>query len=198
MLPALLAALLVVSSVGAAPTTALQPAVGSDDAAPDAAVLSLEGPVRETVSTQSLDVATAIAAQRESARAELSRRSLAVAFERAGDEQARRELLFEAATDVEISISALRSDQRRLRERYVSGDVTTATFLRRQAVIEVKARALGRDLETIRTLAESVPRLSMRTRMQALEAALTGFSGPVTARVGGRHASPPPNISVRK
>lgn len=188
MLRSLLVALLVVCAFAAAPASSApavqQPrAVGApSDLAAQVTILGLDGPVRTNVTTPSIDVATAVAAQRAVARSELSVRSIEVAFERAADEQSRRELLLEAATDVEIATSSLRSDQRNLRESYVSGDVSTATFLRREAVHEVRARQLLRELETIRSLAEPVPRLSMRSRVRSLEAGLTGFDGPLTTR----------------
>lgn len=184
----LLVALLVVCAFAATPAPAvpsLQPSHAGDgppDVTADVAVLGLDGPARTNVTSPSLDVATAVATQREVARAELSRHSLDAAFERADGEQPRRELLLEAATEVEISISALRSTQRDLRGRYVAGDVTTETFLRRQAVHEARAEQLHLNLETILTLAEEVPRLSMRSRVRSLDAGLTGFEGPVTTR----------------
>ena len=178
--------LVVVCALLAAAATTPLPArsadVGPPAAAADVEILALDAPARMNVTGQSMDVASAVAMQRERARAELDRGALAVDFERAADEQARRELLFEAATEVEISTSELRGDERDLWASYVEGEIGTGTFLAREAVVRVRAAELREDLSEIRSFADEVPRLSMRSRLQSLEASLTGFDGPVTAR----------------
>lgn len=161
-------------------------------------ILELEGDTRTTITRQSIDVSTAVASQAASARTRLDRHALEVEFERTEGEQPRRELLFEAATAVEIDVSELRVEQRALRARYVAGELSTETFLRRQTVIRTRAEQLRLDLDAIRALADEVPRLSMDSRLASLRAALTGLDGPVAARtqsaVSGE--APPVRLSV--
>lgn len=189
MARALLVALLIVAAtVGpaiAVPTTpgpAAAPQAAADAAA-EPEMLGLEGPTRATVSTQGLDVAAALTTERAAAAGQLDRRTLHVAFDRAAGEQARRELLFQAATDVEIAISELAVAQRTVRARYVNGSIPTDRYLRTRVIAGTRAAQLRRDLDAIEGLADRVPGISMRSRLEALRVALTGTDGPVTARV---------------
>lgn len=172
-----------------APASPLPPQPTAQDVeqattAQDVTVLDLDEPARTNLTSKSLDVSTAVAFQRERADAELRRRSLAVAFDRTADEQERREFLLGAATDVEISISALRSAERDLWASYLAGEMTTTTFLSRLVVLTARSAQLSQDIEELRTLADEVPRFSMNSRLQSMEASLTGFDGPVRTRVG--------------
>ena len=189
----LLACSLVGTVAGGAP--ALQPTPPSEPSGPDppaqvdvdqstdVEMLGLEGSTRSDVTTQGVDVSTATAIQRETASAAIDRGAIAVAFERAEDDQERREVLFEAATDVEIAISALRSEQRDARSNYVNGTITTEPYVRRRAMVDVRTGQLIAHLELIQQYADRVPQLSMRSRIESLQVALTGADGPVTDRL---------------
>ena len=197
VLMALLVALLVTCSVagtaiGAAPALPStrspgpvepSPPAQFDDELPPVEMLGLESPTRSDVTTQGVDVSTAVETQRTAARAAVDRRALVVAFENAEDEQDRRELLFEAATDVEIAISALRSQQRDVRDDYVNGTMSPDAYARSRTMADVRTEQLQRDLELIQRYADRVPQLSMRSRLEALRVALTGVDGPVTERI---------------
>ena len=160
------------------------PAQFDDDRLPPVEMLGLNGgPTRSDVTTQGVDVSTAATMQHAEASAAVDRGALEVAFERAEDDQARRELLFEAATDVEIAISAMRSGQREVRADYVNGTISTRTYVRERAMVDVRAAQLQEDLELIQRYADRVPQLSMRSRIEALQVALTGADGPVTSRI---------------
>lgn len=154
-----------------------------DDRPPTVEMLGLDGPTRSDVSTQGVDVSTAVTIQREAARSAIDRNTLGVTFERAEDEQARRQLLFEAATDVEIAISELRSDQRDVRADYVNDTTTSSAYVQSRAMADVRTEQLLADLEVIQRYADQVPQISMRSRLEALRVALTGADGPVTDRI---------------
>lgn len=193
----LVACSLVGTAAGGAP--ALQPsqtAQVDDDGPADVEMLGLDSPTRSDVTTQGVDVSTAVSMQRESAVAGIDRRALEVAFARAEDEQARRELLFEAATDVEIAISALHSERRDLRSDYLNGTITAEDYARSRAKTTVRVERLQGDIELIRELSNRVPQLSMRSRLEALEVSLTGTSGPVTERVGATMTGEQPSFEA--
>lgn len=147
------------------------------------AALGLEEDERSGFAVQSIDASIALAMDRDRASVRLERHALAAAFEAAEDEQARREILFEAATDVEIAISSLRADQRDVRQAYVAGAIDESTLLRRQAVFAARANALHSNLDQIAEYADRIPGFSMESRIDSLRASLTGFDGPVSDRI---------------
>lgn len=188
---ALLAALLVtLSLVG---TASAGPAASGPEVAPqvdtggtaDVEMLGLTDPARSDVTSQGIDVSTALAAERSATEAEIDRRALQITFERTTGDQARRELLFEAATDVEIAISELGAERRTVRQRYVNETISTDRYVRSRVLTGERAAQLRTDLEAIEMLAGQVSGLSMRSRVESLRVALTGSGGPVTDRVGG-------------
>lgn len=161
-----------------------QPLAQLDDGGgEDVEMLGLSAPARTEIATEGVDVSTTVAFQRNAAGAAIDRRSLRIAFQRAEDEQARRELLLQAATDVEIAIASLRATQREARGNYVNGTITSQEYARDRATMAIRAKQLRADLEAIRELAGRVPQFSMRSRLEALRVALTGADGPVTDRV---------------
>lgn len=178
----LMLCLTVASAAGTTAWGQSSPAGEVPTASWDVEILTLGGEARTAFADQSIDVSTAVGTQQSEARSRLDREALAVEFEGTEGEQARRELLFEAATEVEIEISELRTEQRELRTSYVSGDVSTATFVRRQVTIDARAEQLRFDLEAIRGFADEVPRVTMNSRIASLLASLTGLDGPVTTR----------------
>ena len=192
----LVACLLVGMATGSAAPPPPSHADQLDDDGRTAALemLGLDSPSRSDVTTQGVDVSTAMAIQRQAARSELDRRALEIAFERTEEEQERRELLFEAATDVEIAISGLRADKRALRSDYVNGTVGTDTYLQGRAEAVARNEQLRTDLELIQRYADRVPQLSMRSRLDALRVALTGADGPVSDRLVATTVGEAPQI----
>lgn len=162
----------------------------------DVEMLGLAAPARSAVVTRGVDVSTAVSFQRGEVGAAIDRRALEVAFERTEDEQARRELLLQAATDVEIAIASLRAEQREVREDYVNGTITSQEYARNRTTMAVRAEQLRADLEVIRQLSGRVPQFSMRSRLEALRVALTGADGPVTDRVRAATVGESPPIET--
>jgi len=197
------AALLVVCLLAATATgTAAPPPqaqtgqLDDDGRTADLEMLGLDATSRSDVTTPGVDVSTAMAIQRDAASSEIDRRALGIAFERTEEEQARRELLFEAATDVEIAISELRTDTREIRSNYVNGTVRTETYVQRRAVADARTGQLRTDLELIQQYADRVPQLSMRSRLDALQVALIGADGPVGERAAATIAGESSPFSV--
>lgn len=180
----LVACVLVMSAIGSAAVPRSSPPAQLDDGrTADVGVLGLDSPTRSDVAIQGVDVSSAVAIQRQQVDAAVERRALEIAFERTEDEQERRAFLFEAATDVEIATSSLRSEQRDVREGYVNGAITPGTYMRSRALANARAEEWRADLELIQRLADRVPQLSMRSRLEALDVALTGVGGPVTEQL---------------
>lgn len=137
---------------------------------------------RTDFGTASADVGTALAVQHTRAAARLNRYTLDERFDATASEEAKRTLLFEAATDVEIRIARLRDDERQLRTNYANRSIETETFLARMAVIDARAAVLRNRMTAIRGHADEIPQFSMDGRIQILESALFGLEGPVRAR----------------
>lgn len=149
----------------------------------EVAILWLRDRRRTGFTTESTDVATALSVQRGRALSRLERYTLASRFEATDSVDARKTLLFEAATDVEIRIEALREDERSLRAEYANRSMPTSTFVTRLARLDARADVLRTRLETVRVLADDIPQFSMEGRLQQLEAELFGLEGPVRDRV---------------
>lgn len=178
VLLALLIGLALPAGVVAMPT-----GTGGADTAPvslgDIAILTLGDGTRADFTTPSTDVATAVAIQREAAGARLDRYALRERFDRSASTEVRKAMLFEAATAVEIRITALRDAERALREAYVEREVDSDTLVRRLARLHARAELLRTDLDAIQARAAEIPEFSLRNRISQLDAGLFGFEGPV-------------------
>lgn len=185
LLTALVVTLALAVPAGAGPAAPGSPTAPQvdDNGTADVEMLGLAGDTRSDAATQGLDVSAALVADRAGTEAALDRRALQITFERTSGDQARRELLFQAATDVEIAISELGAERRSVRAGYLNGTTDTERYIRFRASSGARTQQLRTDLETIETLAGSVSGLSMRSRVDSLQVALTGSNGPVTDRL---------------
>lgn len=151
-------------------------AAGSID---EIAILTLEDGTRTAFATPSLDVATAIAIQREAASSRLDRYALTARFERTSSTEARKTMLFEAATAVDIGIASLRDDERALRLAYTEREIDAATLVQELARLHARATLLRTNLHAIQDRAAEIPQFSLRNRISQLGAGLSEFEGPV-------------------
>lgn len=180
------------------------PTAGSPAAEPvptldDVAILTLGENTRAGFAMGSMDVATAMAVQHEATAARLDRYALGARLERAPSTDDRKELLFQAATDVEIRIATLRDTERRLRSAYAQRDLDTGPFVRRLALVHARAGELRTTLDTIQRQADEIPEFSLRSRVRLLDAALFGFEAPVRGRLLAtfRGDAPPTRLFVQ-
>lgn len=183
------------------PETGAAGSTVSSAAAPslsDVAILTLNDSARTSFATPSLDVATAMAVQHDAAASRLDRYALAERFRQTESTEARKALLFEAATAVEIRIASLREEERALRAAYAAREVDTGTFVRRLARIHARTAQLRTSLTRIQDHADEIPQFSLRRRVSLLDAALFGFEGPVRNRTLAalRGAAPPVRMYV--
>lgn len=144
-------------------------------------ILSVDGG-RTDFGSASADVGTVLAVQRRQATGRLDRYPLEERFEDTSTEEAKQTLLFEEATDVEIRLASLRTDERQLRADYANRTIDTGTYLARLAVIDARAAILRNRMAAIRGHADEIPQFSMEGRLQLLEATLYGLEGPVRDR----------------
>lgn len=179
---AVLLALLVVLGLplGVAGVSTGTPAAQAD--LPDVAILTLNGTARSSFATQSVDVAMAQAVQHDAATARLERYALEERFDNTGTTDARKRLLFESRTAVEIRIANLRDDERALRAAYAARDIDTETFVRRLVRIHARVSGLRAQLDAVQELADDIPEFSIRAQVRLLDASLFGFEGPVRER----------------
>lgn len=179
---ALFALLLILAlPMGAAGVPASEPAATATSLE-DVAILTLNGSSRSSFATESMDVATAIAVQHDAATARLDRYALAERFANTDSTEARKTLLFESATAVEIRVASLRDDERSLRAAYMARDIDTETFVQRLARLHARVSGLRAALAGVQAHADEIPEFSIRGRVRLLDAALFGFEGPVRAR----------------
>lgn len=171
---ALLVVLPLVAGSGAADVAAPSQLAATDDVG----ILVLDGQSRAGFATQRLDVGTAVAAEREVAAAQLRWHTLDEQFT-ASNDQARRELLFQAATAVEIRSSALHVEEQALWATYVNGSISTDRLVRELVLLDTRTAILGASLGRIGEYADRVPGISLQARLRTLEANLVGSSGPV-------------------
>lgn len=173
----------VTTATGAVP--AESPSVAPAPAADvDTRHLVLESESRTGFASHSLDVASAVAVQQQRTSVRLNQYAFESAFETTSSTSERRELIFEAATHIEIAISGLQDRERQLRAGYVNGSVTPTQFVRELAYIERRATHLQDYLASVEARTNQVPRLSIDTRIRRLETTLLGLSGPVRTHTG--------------
>lgn len=179
---ALLALVLVLAlPMGAAGMPAGRP-TAAVTALDDVAVLTLNGSSRASFATESMDVATGLAVRHDAATARLDRYALDERFTNTASTEARKTLLFESATAVEIRIAGLRDDERALRDAYMARDIDTETFVRRLVRLHARVSSLRAALDRVQAHADDIPQFSIRGRARLLDAALFGFEGPVRGR----------------
>lgn len=171
-------------TVGGGSTTAGDNALPTETthAVDDVAILTLDGGERTALTHTSIDVSTALAVQHDAAAGRLEAYDLAAAFDGAENEQARREVLLQAATAIETRSAAIRDHENALRQQYLNGTIGTSTFIGRLVRNDAKTLALQSRLDRIGDFAEQVPRLSLRSRLRFLEAGLVGAHGPIGNR----------------
>lgn len=185
---ALLALVLVLAlpmGAAGAPTdapAAAEPPAASLDSLQDVAILTLNGSSRTSFATASVDLGTALAIRHDTASSRLDRYTLNERFQRTESTEARKTMLFEAATAAEIRIAGLRDDERDLRAAYVARDIDTETFVRRLVRLHARVSGLRADLDGVQAHADDIPQFSMRGRVRLLDATLFGFEGPVRER----------------
>lgn len=187
LLLALVLVLALPMAAAGAPTSgsgAADPPRAASGSLQDVAILTMNGSSRASFATASLDVGTVLAMRHDAASARLDRYALDERFQATDATEARQALLFESATAVEIRIAALRSEEQALRAAYADREVSPEAFVRGLVLIDARAARLQDRLAAIQGHAQSVPEFSMNTRIQLLEAALSGLSGPVRARAG--------------
>ncbi|MDZ7702342.1 MAG: hypothetical protein U5J98_09935 [Halobacteriales archaeon] len=157
-------------------------AAGGAPSLHEVAVLTLGDDTRAGFDTASMDVATAVAVQREAAEARIDRYALEAELDQLSSTDARKARLFEAATEVEITIAGLRDDDRQLRAAYAAREIEVGTFVRGMARLDARAGELRSTLDVIQREADEVPEFSLRGRVRLLDASLIGFEGPVRER----------------
>jgi len=130
-----------------------------------------------------LDVAGAVAADTGQLSARYLETSAFVAFEESQSATERTAALRRATATVANRSEALQQRQRAAIRAYNSGSITTATFVRRLAVIDARAARLERVIDRIRRDAIQTrgysPPNALRIRLDNLRAELQVLQGPV-------------------
>ncbi len=95
-----------------------------------------------------------------------------------GDEE-KREILFQAATEVEIESAEIIGRFREIQDRWKSGWIGSDEFIRELILISTEAEVLVDLLDYIEKEAENVPQMELRGRIRMLKEKLIPFEGPV-------------------
>lgn len=171
------------TATGAVPATS-HPAPPAPTADIDTRHLVLDSESRTGFASHSLDIASAVAMQQQRTTVRLNQYAFESAFETTSSTAERREMLFEAVTQIEIEISSLQDRERELRADYVNGSMSSTQFVRELAVIERRAVQLQDYLASVEARTTQVPRISIDTRIRRLETNLLGLAGPVRRHTG--------------
>ena len=91
----------------------------------------------------------------------------------------KREILFQAATEVEIESAEIIGRFREIRDRWKSGWIGSDEFIRELILISTEAEVLVDLLDYIEKEAENVPQMELRGRIRMLKEKLIPFEGPV-------------------
>lgn len=156
-------------------------------------VLTLSDSTRSAFATGSVDVATSIEVQRAAAAGRLDRYTLDDRVRNASDDDARRQLLFEAMIETKVRSAELLERTRTLRTAYANDSIDTGTFLDRFVRQNVRASILGLYLDRIEGHADRIPGFSLQRRLQVTRTRLIGLQGPVGDRaLRSIHGTSPP------
>ena len=91
----------------------------------------------------------------------------------------KREILFQAATEVEIESAEIIGRFREIQDRWKSGWIGSDEFVRELILISTEAEVLVDLLDYIEKEAENVPQMELRGRIRMLKEKLIPFEGPV-------------------
>lgn len=192
---ALLVALLLV----VAPAAALSAGSVADRAGQSATAAPVVSPDRNTseylappaggieadrVGSATLDVGGTVAADAGAVRGEYGVSAIRTAYERASSLEDRQSLLRAAANRVEARVDAVVARERRARQRFVDGDITTREYLRELAVVSSTARTLDDQVGLLSELdAQTAGSPLGERRLAAMRGRLLGLYGPVRNQI---------------
>tara|TARA_Y100001970_G_scaffold281590_1_gene392704 strand:+ start:4624 stop:5892 length:1269 start_codon:yes stop_codon:yes gene_type:complete len=128
---------------------------------------------------QTPNLATSISMDRKIILGELNKYILEERISSASGEDEKREILFQAATDVEIESADITDRFVEIRERWKSGWIGSEEFTRELMLISTDSKVLGGLLDHIEEESEMVSQMELRGRIMMLKEELIPFEGPV-------------------
>ena len=128
---------------------------------------------------QTPNLANSISIDRKIISSEFSKYIVSEGISLANEDDGKREILFQAATEVEIESAEIIGRFREIQDRWKSGWIGSDEFTRELILISTEAEALGDLLDHIEKEAENVPQMELRGRIMMLKEELIPFEGPV-------------------
>jgi len=128
---------------------------------------------------QTPNLANSISIDRKIISSEFSKYIVSEGISLANGDEGKREILFQAATEVEIESAEIIGRFREIQDRWKSGWIGSDEFTRELILISTEAEALGDLLDHIEKEAENVPQMELRGRIMMLKEELIPFEGPV-------------------
>ena len=128
---------------------------------------------------QTPNLANSISIDRKIISSEFSKYIVSEGISLADGDDGKREILFQAATEVEIESAEIIGRFREIQDRWKSGWIGSDEFTRELILISTEAEALGDLLDHIEKEAENVPQMELRGRIMMLKEELIPFEGPV-------------------
>ena len=128
---------------------------------------------------QTPNLANSIFIDRKIISSEFSKYIISEGISLANGGEEKREILFQAATEVEIESAEIIGRFREIQDRWKSGWIGSDEFIRELILISTEAEVLVDLLDYIEKEAENVPQMELRGRIRMLKEKLIPFEGPV-------------------
>jgi len=128
---------------------------------------------------QTPNLANSIFIDRKIISSEFSKYIISEGISLANGGEEKREILFQAATEVEIESAEIIGRFREIQDRWKSGWIGSDEFVRELILISTEAEVLVDLLDYIEKEAENVPQMELRGRIRMLKEKLIPFEGPV-------------------
>ncbi len=128
---------------------------------------------------QTPNLANSISIDRKIVSSEFSKYIVSEGISLANEDEEKREILFQAATEVEIESAEIIGRFREIQNRWKSGWIGSDEFTRELILISTEAEVLVDLLDYIEKEAENVPQMELRGRIRMLKEKLIPFEGPV-------------------
>ncbi|WP_227353115.1 DUF7096 domain-containing protein [Haladaptatus salinisoli] len=139
--------------------------------------LSIGKPDRTDTYTPSVDLGAALTMDRAEVRTQKRMYTLNERLANADTQQAKEQVLIRHTAELESRLSSLNYTERTISKRFNSGEITTQQYVRRLAVLDVKARNIARSIEHFDDKGDAVP--SFAPPVRRLRANLYSLRGQV-------------------
>lgn len=167
-------------------STAAGPVVAPERNTSELLVLPPGTVAAERVGAATLDVGGTVAADAGALHARFGVEAIRAAYENASTTEARQAVLRTAADRVDARVDAVVRRERRARQRFVAGEITTREYLRELAVVASRARTLDEQVGLLSSLDGRTAGSPLSAdRLSTMRGRLLPLYGPVRELIRG-------------